>query len=184
MSQKLTRIPFPPKTEDSYFDHEANLHRIRKIEEQLTSSIHSIKLLRAQIVQEEKHLKQEEAELEYLERSLQSNEKFRRQQTRTLHPTARRLLGDLEDLDLLVLEDKDRKEPDISVSDLFQDHTMKPVLQLLINHLDNMDNNIAEIKGVTRAAEMTGCRLDSFISTNLDLRKSNRAAGTFLLDQT
>lgn len=180
----MPRIPYPTGTDESHFDHEANLGRINKLEEQLTSNINSVTLLRAQIAKEEGLLKEEKAELEQLERSLQSNEAFRRQQSRNMHPIARKLVQDHGELDLLAMEDGNKKEAEPCITDLFRDEEVKPVLQQLQNHLDTMHDNVAEVTRVTKVVEKASVDLESFAFSTLDTENCRRAAGVVMLDQT
>ena len=68
---------FPTTTQEHDFDYEATLHRVSRIEDQLTSSINSINLLRAQIKKEESLLVEDEEEVEHLQESTKSNEALR-----------------------------------------------------------------------------------------------------------
>ena len=184
MSDKLPRIPFPPSTDELHFDHEANLNRISKIEEQVTADIHSINLLRAQIAREEQLLNQDKAEVEHLEESLKANEAYRRDQSRTLHPTARKL-GQIEDsTDLLALEAKDKKRVRISIAELFEDEEMAPILQQLQNHLDSMQSNVADVKGVRSAVKQAAAELEGYAVTQFDFDAYRTATGLVPVNQT
>lgn len=141
-------MPYPPGTEEQYFDHEANLHRVNRIEEQLSSNTHAMKLLQAQLAKEEELLKQDEAEVKYLEESLKSNEAIRRQQSRTLHPMARKLLNSHLDVGSADLHKIEEKECTSSLQILFEDEDVLPLLEQLQSHLDSMHNNSREIKEV------------------------------------
>lgn len=141
-------------------------------------------LLRAQIAKEEELVKEEEAQLEQLERSLQSNQAFRRQQSRNMHPVARKIIQDHGEFDLLDLEDENKKELEPSVSDLFQDEELRPMLQQLQNHLNSMHNNIADVTKVTKVIKNTDYYLESFAASTLDTGKYRQAAGTTTPDQT
>lgn len=116
-------------------------------------------LLQAQLEKEEKLLKQDEAEVRYLEQSLKSNDTTRRQQNRTLHPMARDLLADNADLNLPSLHEKMESVPSISI--LFQDQDMLSTLGQLQHHLDSMHNNIHGIKHVKQAVEKASVELKS-----------------------
>lgn len=152
-------MPYPAGTEEQHFDHEANLHRINRIEEQLSSNTHAMKLLSAQLAKEEELLKQDEAEARYLEESLKSNEAIRRQRSRNLHPMSRRLLdhaknGFFEDLN--ESEDRDGMS---SLQILFDDEDMLPVLEQLQSHLESMHSNSRTITEVQSSVETTDLAL-------------------------
>lgn len=175
---KLPRILYPPATDDQHFDHEANLHRIQRIEQQLDSNTHSVSLLGAQLVKEEALLRQDMAEVEYLERSLRSTESLRRQQDRSLHPLARRVRSARQDVDLLALENQDIKLSTPPYTTLFQDKDLLPVLEQLQNHLDNMHKSVLDIKQVEEAVEDTSLSLTTFMRneyTHPGLLSFNRA---------
>lgn len=184
LTDKLTRIPYPPATDEHHFDHAANLHRIGRIEEQLNSDMHSMSLLRAQLAKEEELLNQDEAEVKYLEQSLKSNDATRRQQSRTLHPMARNLLANLSDSDSLNLHDHEKAHPEPSLLTLFEDADMLPTLQQLQNHLDSMHNNIHDIKQVTQAISMVSCDLKSLPCAQSNQRIHQQEKESTISNQT
>lgn len=184
LSDKLPRIPFPPSTDERHFDHEANLHRISKIEEQMTADIHSINLLRAQIAKEERLLKQDKAEVDHLEESLKSNEAYRRDQTRTLHPTARKLGQKADSIDLLALEAKDKKPIWTSITDLFKIQEMAPILKQLQNHLDSMQSNVADTRVVSSAVKQAAVELEGYALAQSNSDVYTKVAGLMPEDQT
>ena len=183
MIKRLPRIPFPPSTDEQYFDHDANIHRISKIEEQLTANIHSMDLLRAQIAREEQLLKQDQAEVDYLERSLKSNEVLRKEQSKTSHPIARGLGQDLE-VDLLALDNEDKKVLEPSVAGLFEDDDLRPVLQHLQNHLDSMHANATDLGDVKNAIKMAAIELEVYGWSSIDNGTYKQAVGVVSTNQT
>jgi len=181
--ERLPRIPFPPSTDEHYFDHEANISRVSKIEEQLTANIHSINLLRAQITKEEQLLKQDQAEVDYLEHSLKSNEVLRRDQGRTLHPIARRLGKDAY-VDLLELDNGDKKGSEPWIAELLFDEEMRPVVEQLQNHLDSMQNNTMHLGYVNSVVGRAVTDVEAYAFSTLDDRAYRQAAGLASTDRT
>lgn len=157
-------MPYPAGTEEQYFDHEANLHRVNRVEEQLSSSTHAMKLLRAQLAKEEELLKQDEAEAIYLEESLKSNEAVRRQQSRTLHPLARQLLKHSTHPGSADSDKSEEKLCTSSLHILFQDEDMLPILEQLQSHLGSMHNNSREVKEVKCVVENTNLALEKSLA--------------------
>lgn len=145
--QQVPRMPFPPSTNDNDFDYEATLDRISYLEDQLTSNQQSINLLRAQIKKEETLLKEDEQEVERLDRSFKSNTAFRRQQSKSLHSLARKAAGDVDDgqhkqLAVAAAQvDCHAKE-----STWVQDLELQATLKQLRSHLGSMANNISDVK--------------------------------------
>lgn len=160
--ERLPRVPFPPSTEELYFDHEANLHRLGTIEEQLSANIHSLNLLRAQIAKDEQRLKQDEAEVEHLESSLRSNEIYRREQGKTLHPLAQNIGVHRGTLDLLFLDTKMDKDEEPSIAQLFEDDELRQVLHQLRNHLDSMQSNTSGVRQIEEIIQHMASELDIY----------------------
>lgn len=133
----------------------------------MTADTHSMNLLKAQIEKEENLLKQDEAELAHLEESLKANEALRRDQSRTLHPIARRLGQHQDNIDLLGLEATSKKPIKPSLAELFDDEEMLPILEQLQNHLDSMQNNVADIKQVRDATTQAAVELQLYTLTHL-----------------
>ncbi|KAK5088172.1 hypothetical protein LTS08_004769 [Lithohypha guttulata] len=156
--ERLPRIPFPPGTDERYFDYEAILDRASKLEEQFTSNTHSANLLRAQIAKEEELLRQDEQEVTRLEQGLKDNELIRKEQARSLHPIARTLGESSSGVDLTAQTSGIKS--DIHLSELFQDEDLQPVLIQLLSHLDSIDENTEHIREVKRMIDATTTNLD------------------------
>lgn len=133
-------------------------------------------LLRAQIKKEEQLLKQDQAEVDQLEHSLKSNEILRREQSRTSHPIARKL-GQEQYVDLLALDSENKKVPESSITELFQDEEMSSTLQQLQNHLDSMRNNTKDLSDVKKVVKQAAIESDVYAFSNLDGDKYRQAAG-------
>lgn len=151
-------------TEEHFFDHEANLHRVVRVEEQLSSNLHAMKLLQAQLIKEEQYLKQDEAEVIYLEESVKSNEAVRRQQSRTLHSVARKLLAYPADHNSTNIYEDEEDDHNSALQILFEDNDMLPLLQQLQNHLQSMHSNTSSIQEVKSVVKATGLNLSSSAS--------------------
>lgn len=175
LTDRLPRIPFPPSTDEDYFDHEANINRITKIEGQLTAHIHSIHLLRAQIAKEEELLRHDQAEVNHLEHSLKSNEMLRREQSKTLHPVARKL-GQDRYVDLLALAQQDKKALDPSFTELYEDDEIRPILTQLQNHLDSMENNVVDLVDVENLVKEAVSDIEACAFSTLDGSSYRHAA--------
>lgn len=156
-------MPYPAGTEEQYFNHEANLHRVNRIEEQLSSNIHAMKLLSAQLAKEEELLKQDEADARYLEESLKSNEAIRRKQSRTLHPMAQQLVN--HNVHHCSAFDGVETQAMPSLQVLFDDEDMLPILEQLQSHLESLHNNSRTIKEVQSIVEKTNLALRISSST-------------------
>ena len=183
LTDRLPRIPFPPSTDEYYFDHEANIHRISKVEEQLNANIHSMNLLRAQIAKEEQLLNQDQAEVDYLEHSLRSNEMLRREQNKTFHPVARKLRQD-QHVNLLAPDHGDTKTSEPPIAELFEDAELNPILQQLQNHLSSMQTNAVGLGGIKNAIREAAVELEVYAFSTPDEKACRQAAGLVPANQT
>lgn len=143
-----------------------------------------MRLLQAQLAKEEELLKQDEAEVKYLEQSLKSNEAIRRQQSRTLHPMAQKLLAPRANIDLMDLHDAEEKADEPSLEILFEDNDMSPILEQLQNHLDSMHKNSKDIKDVKCLVEETSFDLTTSVCLQQSGSHENHDEVTMFAKQT
>ncbi|KIX01532.1 uncharacterized protein Z518_09258 [Rhinocladiella mackenziei CBS 650.93] len=201
---RLPRMPFPPTTstqaDDSPFNLSNTLHRIRELQSQLTTNVQSAHLLRRQIQREKKALKRDRAELAGLEAALKSNEALKRKRGRTLHPLARDLDDEVDEVEMeeferlnavagiaagrsrgVVSHDQNGAlhPPNSGVMDLDgdPDPELEPLLKQLRSHLLSMQNNTASMRSVVAAMEDTKTALDQFVAMRLDKGTLRRLDG-------
>lgn len=165
LTKRLPRMPFPPRTDERDFDFEATLHRVRTLENQLTSSIHSIALLRAQIKKEEEALRKDKDDLQALEQSAKSARGMRKEQSRKLHPLAREEAGDNE-----TMEDAVAQNSMIEI-DLEEDKDAQVLVGQLRSHLESIRNNTAGTMEILDAMELVQAKLDIVTATSLSARQ-------------
>lgn len=140
-------------------------------------------LLRAQIAKEEQLLKQDQAEVDYLEHSLKSNEMLRREQSKTFHPVARKLRQD-QHVNLLALDNGDTKTSEPSIAELFEDAELNPILQQLQNHLNSMQTNAVDLGDIKNALQQAAVEVKVYAFSSLDEKTCRRAAGLVPANQT
>ena len=147
-------MPFPAGTNDHCFEFEGTLDRTRMLEGQLTQSTHSVNLLKIEIQKEGQLLKQDNAELELLERAWKEEKAQRKRQNKTLHSLARTLHGPgggppttTNDVQIVPWV------PVSSLRNLENDQSLKPLLKQLRSHLESMQNNTLGMKDISRAME-------------------------------
>ena len=174
LTKRLPRMPFPPRTDERDFDFEATLHRVRTLENQLTSSIHSIALLRAQIKKEEEALRKDKDDLQALEQSAKSARGLRKEQSRKLHPLAREEDGDNE-----AMEDAAAQKPMLGL-DLEDDRDAQVLVGQLRSHLESIRNNTAGTMEIVDAMEVVQAKLDIFTATSLSPRQYEMLYGVEL----
>jgi kinetochore protein Fta7 len=181
-------MPFPPKTEEDFFDYEATLNRIvgivyqnygtqadmgqRALEAQLTADEHSTSILKAEIEKEQRLLDEDKKELEHLERAFRDEEARRQRHNKGLHPLAKRLEHH---------HDRDRtihanpwlgsENPMSSCGAIENDVSLAALLEQLYSHLGSMHNNTRSIKQIPLAMDTSQAALDSFTWRFLDKDK-------------
>lgn len=158
-------MPFPPRTDERDFDFEGTLHRVRTLENQLTSNIHSVALLKAQIKKEEDALRKDKEVLHALEQSAKDARGLRKEQSRKLHPLAREQAGEHEALD-----DAAVQAPMLEL-DLKNDKDAQVLVEQLRSHLESIRNNTAGTMEIVGAMEVAQAKLDIFTATSLSSRQ-------------
>lgn len=175
-------MPYPPSTRVDHFDHEANIARVASLEARLTANQHSIFLLRAQLKEEEKLAREDEAEVEHLERSLKSNQAFRRQQARTLHVVAKEYLDSTQ----MGVEnqyrtvrgvEQEKMSPSASVNELVKDEDLKPTLDQLRSHLQSIQSNVTSVSRLKATIDVAwrdllGASVDTSMRTGMTTERS------------
>lgn len=140
-------------------------------------------LLRPQIAKEEQLLKQDQAEVDYLEHSLKSNETLRREQSKSFHPVVRNLGRD-QDVNLLAWGNGDKRMPEPSVAELFEDDELHPILQQLENHLNSIQNNAVDLDDIKNAVQHAAVEVEVYAFSSLDEKTYGQAAGLVPANQT
>ena len=160
LTKRLPRMPFPPRTDERDFDFEGTLHRVRTLENQLTSNIHSIALLKAQIKKEEDSLGEDVEALEALENSARDVRGLRKEQSRKLHPLARQHTSDIEAVE-------EAAQQPLMDTDLENDLDAKVLVYQLRSHLESMRNNSSGTTEILDMMDVVQARLDIFSATAL-----------------
>lgn len=165
LTKRLPRMPFPPRTDERDFDFEGTLHRVRTLENQLTSNIHSIALLKAQIKKEEDGLLIDKRELQALEQTAKESRGLRKEQSRKLHPLAREEADDYEMTDEVALQ-----APTLGLG-LENDKDAQVLVGQLRNHLESIRNNTAGTMEIIEVMDMVQAKLDVLTATALSPRQ-------------
>ncbi|KAI9826187.1 MAG: hypothetical protein M1819_007443 [Sarea resinae] len=177
LESKLPKMPFPLNTRDVYFDYEKLLDSTRGLESQLTPSIHSVALLRAEIEREERALADEKEQLDELETNAAASETRHRKQAKKLHPLLQTPLhakGHEDNAKLVRLIKPDPLEPRL-VDD--QDPDLEPIVQQLRNHLDSIQSNTTQINDLGKALLRTRVAVDNALYERLESEQYNQLAG-------
>jgi len=161
LTKRLPRMPFPPRTDERDFDFEGTLHRVRSLENQLTSNIHSIALLKAQIKKEEDALRNDREDLRVLEQTAKDARGLRKEQSRKLHPLARGQAGECESVEEAAVQ-----APMLDL-DLENDKDAKMLVEQLRSHLESVRNNTSGTQEIVDAMEAVQAKLDIFAATAL-----------------
>lgn len=158
-------MPFPRRTDERDFDFEGTLHRVRILENQLTSNIHSIALMRAQIKKQEDALRKDKEDLQVLEQSAKDAKALRKGQSRKLHPLAREEAGDYEAVDEAAVQ-----APTLGLG-LENDKDAQMLVGQLRSHLESIRNNTAGTMEIMDVMEEVQAKLDIFTATALSPRQ-------------
>lgn len=158
-------MPFPPRTDERDFDFEGTLHRVRTLENQLTSNIHSIALLKPQIKKEEDALRRDKEDLRVLEHSATDARGLRKEQSRKLHPLAREQADDHE-----AVQEAAVQAPMLDL-DLENDKDAKLLVEQLQSHLESIRNNTVGTVEIMDVMEVVQAKLDIFTATSLSSRQ-------------
>jgi kinetochore protein Fta7 len=189
----VPRIPFPPKTDEAFFDYEATLNRTvdrllscygapakhlqRVLEAQLTADLHSASLLKAEIKKERRLLEGDKEELQQLEKALRDEEARRQRHSKGLHPLAK--IGEAYTGRLRTVEEGPRLPCSIGPSfrDLEDDTNLEDLLEQLHSHLESMQNNTGSIAEIPLAMTTSQRALDCFLWRFLDKEKYAKLHG-------
>jgi septal ring factor EnvC (AmiA/AmiB activator) len=158
-------MPFPQRTDERDFDFEGTLHRVRTLENQLTSNIHSIALLKAQIKKEEDGLRKDKQSLQALEQTAKESRGLRREQSRKLHPLAKEEADDYEMTDEVAVQ-----APMLGL-DLENDKDAQVLVGQLRNHLESIRNNTAGTMEIMEVMDMVQAKLDVLTAATLSPRQ-------------
>jgi kinetochore protein Fta7 len=164
LTKRLPRMPFPPRTDERDFDYEGTLHRVRTLENQLTSNTHSVAILKAQINKEEEALRNEKEDLHAVEQSAKDARALRKEQSKKLHALAR-------DQPVENAEDEVAGQAAQLELDLENDKDAKILVDQLRSHLESIRNNTAGTKEIVDVMEEVQAKLDVFSTIALTARQ-------------
>lgn len=159
-------MPFPPRTDERDFDYEGTLHRVRTLENQLTSNIHSVALLKTQIKKEEEAMREENDELHVLEQSAKGAQALRKAQAKRLHALAMEQAGEAAEEETAV-----QTAPLELDLDLENDKDAKILVDQLRSHLESIRTNTAGTKEIVDVMEEVQAKLDVFSTIALTARQ-------------
>ncbi|MCJ1397831.1 hypothetical protein MMC11_001027 [Xylographa trunciseda] len=167
LAKRLPRMPFPTKTKEEHFNYEALTSKNLTLEHQLTLILHSTALLQSQITKEKRLLAKEQAALNELKRNAKAEVNIRRRQTSKRPEVLRQLIRveDFEDnavsIGLVKLESIKLSSLEMNI-----DASLQPLLLQLRSHLESMENNATQMKGMKIALLQTAAVLESQIATS------------------
>ncbi|EEQ31445.1 conserved hypothetical protein [Microsporum canis CBS 113480] len=162
LGKRLPKMPFPAGTRDGSFDYESALGESRVLESQLATTTSSIRLLQAEIKREEAELAKDKLKLEELERNAKAAESERKRLNKnsSMNETANAdfklemkneetVLGEWTVLVLTGCFDKIDADP-----------KLLPTIKQLRNHLESMQGNAAQVRGIGHAITRAKAALD------------------------
>ncbi|MCJ1317621.1 hypothetical protein MMC15_002946 [Xylographa vitiligo] len=174
LAEPLPRMPFPSKTKEEHFNYKTLMNKNLKLEHQLTLILYSTALLENQISKEERLLTRELAALNQLKRNAKADVKLLSRQTakRPHMLQAGIKVEESEDnaTSIGLIKALSTKLPASEQMDL--DVFLQPLVLQLRGHLDSMETNAAQTKGLNTALSETAALLESRILSSQMARRS------------
>ncbi|MCJ1382313.1 hypothetical protein MMC17_005426 [Xylographa soralifera] len=167
LAKRLPRMPFPSKAKEEHFNYEALMNKNLALEHRLTLVLHSTALLENQITKEKRLLAREGAALNQLKRNAKAEVKLRSRQTakRPGVLQARIRVKESEDnatsIGLIKVP-----STELPALEMGLDASLHPIVLQLRGHLENMETNATQTKGMNTALSETSAVLESQILTS------------------
>ncbi|EZF15949.1 hypothetical protein H112_05886 [Trichophyton rubrum D6] len=160
LGKRLPKMPFPAGTRDGSFDYEGALGESRALESQLAAATSSIRLLQAEIKREEAELAKDKLKLEELERNAKAAEAERKRLNKNVHPVLKQL--DESSVEGAVSAEfrLEVKNEESLFSEIDTDPALLPTIKQLRNHLESMQGNAAQVRGIGHAISRAKAALD------------------------
>ncbi|KAI5292888.1 hypothetical protein KEM52_005987 [Ascosphaera acerosa] len=154
---RVAEVAFPPKTRDLDFQYEAALLESRRLQAHAASVTGSVQLLQAEIDRERALLQKDETSLQALRGNAKRATAQRRREAKKMHPQLAPHIqqdSELSSQDAVhglfsVPNEATPALTDIDASDL----DLYPTIRQLRRHLESMQQNHAQIKGLRPAVE-------------------------------
>ncbi|KAF3482808.1 uncharacterized protein GIQ15_02132 [Arthroderma uncinatum] len=160
LGKRLPKMPFPAGTRDGSFDYEGALGESRALEGQLATTTSSIRLLQAEIKREEAELAKDRLKLEELERNAKAAESERKRLSKNVHPVLKQLDESSMNEAGSGVADFTLKDDETVLSELDADPALLPTIKQLRNHLESMQGNAAQVRGIGHAIAQAKSALD------------------------
>ncbi|KAM5447457.1 hypothetical protein MaudCBS49596_005968 [Microsporum audouinii] len=160
LGKRLPKMPFPAGTRDGSFDYESALGESRVLESQLATTTSSIRLLQAEIKREEAELAKDKLKLEELERNAKAAESERKRLNKNVHPVLKQLdkssMNETANADFKL----EMKNEETVLGEIDADPKLLPTIKQLRNHLESMQGNAAQVRGIGHAITRAKAALD------------------------
>ncbi|KAI9695201.1 MAG: hypothetical protein M1820_008837 [Bogoriella megaspora] len=159
VEKKMPRMPFPPKTKETCFDFDKLAENTRLLESQLTSAIHAVSLLKAEIGKEHQAL----ADDRRIFAELQTNAKAELKDLSKQASKANPILGpiDVDECEDSAENINLREARACSRVDYEEmDEDIEALWHEFGSHLDSMTANWAQIDGLDESISRTQLALD------------------------
>ncbi|EFQ99331.1 hypothetical protein MGYG_02344 [Nannizzia gypsea CBS 118893] len=161
LGKRLPKMPFPAGTRDGSFDYEGALGESRALESQLATATSSIQLLQAEIKREEAELARDKLKLEELERNAKAAEAERKRLNKNVHPVLKQLdEPSVEEIAVSAEFKLDMKNEEAVLCEIDADPALLPTINQLRNHLESMQSNAAQVRGIGHAISRAKAALD------------------------
>jgi hypothetical protein len=189
LQRKLSRgLPFPQSTRpqrEEEFDFEKILDSNRALETRLTPMLHSIDLIKSEIMKEEGLLAQETARLEALESDAKADASRRKKDLKRLHFLLSTDDVKLEESQEIRLADADLGQQPLDVScslrpymnstdkmqTLDAEEALTIVIDQLHNHLHSMQSNSEQVGGIASAMNRSRAVVQDVLYKHVDAKK-------------
>ncbi|OKL61684.1 hypothetical protein UA08_02981 [Talaromyces atroroseus] len=162
LERRLPRMPFPPLTKDTVFDHESMLNEHRVLETQLSTTRNTIDLLKMEVEREEALLAKELKYVKEMEKNAKQAESERRRQMKNEHPVLRHI----DDKPSHINESPapfvvvDSSKDQTALCEIEPDPEFQALVTQLNGHLSSMQNNFAPFAALQDAITEAQVALD------------------------
>ncbi|KAM5432115.1 hypothetical protein MferCBS31731_007616 [Microsporum ferrugineum] len=161
LGKRLPKMPFPAGTRDGSFDYESALGESRVLESQLATTTSSIRLLQAEIKREEAELAKDKLKLEELERNAKAAESERKRLNKNVHPVLKQLdKSSMNETTANADFKLEMKNEETVLGEIDADPKLLPTIKQLRNHLESMQGNAAQVRGIGHAITRAKAALD------------------------
>ncbi|KAI9665951.1 MAG: hypothetical protein M1821_003886 [Bathelium mastoideum] len=172
VERRMPRMRFPPKTKDIHFDLDKLTENTRLLESQLTSAIHAVELLKAEIKKEDAALDVDRDQLAELQKNAKAEYRECTKQASKTHPLLQATdSGPRDD----TAEEIRLRKPRANAEDDLEgaDPDIANLFQQFSSHLQSMSKNHEQVHGLRDVIMEAQIELDRVLPGKPDIKDSS-----------